>query len=148
LLGEAEGSRAWLVSQATSTPFVIASFLGSGARGVEALSVTRPVPSFFVTTRVGDQRLSVVGAQGSFLSKPQTVLSSKDAARTWASRRSVGRGGLNVFDIRSQGTRLVFKNDASGLHLTREALTVSRIAQVPDGITQGDGWNFYEVWPR
>lgn len=144
-LGEALGSRAWYESR-TGAEEMFIPFLGSSSEGVSALSVSRPVPSFFITSRTGDHQVTVVGEHGIRLAEGQIAASSTN--EVWTNRRAMREGGGTVYDVSSSAGHVAFVNDASGLHATDESITVHHWVQVPQGDVVHPGWRYYETWPR
>lgn len=146
LLGEADGRRAWLVSADAPSPREIQPFHASSSRGIAALSVTRPTPSFLISPKYGEREIVIVGQGGSSLAEATAKLPS--GVGGWLSRRAERKGGGAVYDLVSPDGRLVFVNDASGLSLTKDAISITRWAQEPEGEVVNKGWRFYESWPR
>ncbi len=145
-LGEANGRRAWLASQAEPVPAVFTPFAGSKANGISALSVTRPKPSFLVTSKFQSGQLAIIGQGGVQLAAAQSTL--KLGAQGWLNRRALAKQGGAVYDILSPDGQLVFVNDASGLHVSQKPINISHWTQIPDGENEADGWRYFETWPR
>jgi len=144
--GERGGSRAWLVSSQDGKAQLLHLFR-EPVTNINALSVTRPVPSFLVTGESGMRDIRVVGNQGNVLVSARATSAAKTGP--WTARRGVQSDGGAVYDLSSQTGHVVFINDASGLHATKGmAVTVDRWAQIPNGIPTDVGWRYVETWPR
>ncbi|MDQ7815012.1 MAG: S8 family peptidase [Patescibacteria group bacterium] len=144
-MGETEGDRAWLVAQKNPSPQSV-SGLGQGMRGLVALSVNRPVPSFLVAPAAGDGRLVVLGDGGKVLSSGNIDAPRSDGG--WIVRRSRDVSSNGVFDLSTVGEHLMFVEDATGLNLVEGEMKVSRWLQSPAGEPAEDGWRLFEIWPR
>lgn len=143
-LGEADGPMAWFVSAVSQTPKAVDLPKVASSRGMSALSVSRPVPSFLVTSKFGGS-IAIVGKNGGQLAAGQSVTTS---TRGWLDRRALSREAGSVYDILSTDSHLVFVRDAIGLRLAKTSVPVERWVQVPDGEPRPEGWRYYETWPR
>jgi len=144
-LGEADGSRAWLTS-ADNPPVKLVNLPKTAAgRGMSALSINRPAPSFLVTAKFGGA-ISIIGKDGNRLAAGQ--MSAASGSRGWINRRAISLSAGPVYDILSSDGRLVFVRDAVGLRLSKTPIPVERWVQVPDGEPRPEGWRYYEAWPR
>jgi len=143
-LGEAQGNRAWLVS-ADGEPAreVPADILASG-KGISALSVSSPVPAFFITSKFGGV-MAIVGKNGQRLAAWQVT--GQDGQAGWSSMRGLGQAG-SVYDILTADGHSVFLQDAVGLRAAESVGQIWRWVQIPEGEPQVGGLVYYETWPR
>ncbi len=142
-LGEADGRRAWIVTTSSTEAFTPLQDLL--ARGVLPLSIARPVPSFLVLSKDGPVDALILGPSGHIYASSQVSTSTMDGR---IARRAVLKGGGSVYDLGVNGANIVFVGDASGLHVATENMTVDRFLQIPTGLSVGQGWVYYETWPR
>jgi hypothetical protein len=143
-MGEAEGSRAWLAA-ADSAPAEIGQDILARGKGISALSVSSPVPSFFVISRFGGA-LAIVGDQRQNLAAWQVA--DKDGPDGWTSRRGLNARIGSVYDVSTAEGHTVFLQDALGLKAADSNQPVLRWVQVPQGEQRPGGWRYYETWPR
>ncbi len=144
-MGETSGNRAWLVSRKNPVPTQITT-LAQSMHGVVALSVSIPVPSFLVVPAVGSGRLTILGDSGKNLSNGS--IKAPTAGSRWVVHRTRDTASDAIFDLSTDGARLVFSEDASGLELTKGDVEVTSWLQSPSGEPAGEGWREFEVWPR
>lgn len=145
-LGEADGKSAWLVSADAPAPKAVDLPKAASIRGISALSVSRPAPSFLVTARFGGGAMTVIGKDGVRLASGQGIATTN--TQGWINRRAMSRTTGAVYDILSADGRMVFVRDAVGLRLAKGGVQFERWVQVPDGEPRPDGWRYFETWPR
>lgn len=145
-LGEADGHRAWLVSADAQTARRVATLDAPDTRGISAVSITRPVPSFLVNAKFGTQQVAVIGANGAQLAHGQFTLKQKTDGRVM--KRSESSSGAGAYALLTRAAQLVLTGDAVGVHPVRGPIALQPWKQIPEGELRHPGWNFYETWPR
>ena len=145
-LGEANGHRAWLVSEAAQDAREISTLEATDARGISAVSITRPVPSFLINAKFGAQQIAVIGARGVRLAHGVYALKKATDGRTM--KRTESQGGAGAYALLTRAAQLVLTGDAVGVHPSRGTISLKPWKQIPEGERRQKGWNFYETWPR
>ena len=145
-LGERGGQRAWLISSSTGKPQQITPFKTADQKGVVALAVKRPTPSFLVTTMTGTRELRVIGTGGESL--VDAKVNSLAKSGTLSVRRASRVGGGELYDLVTPKGSLVFVDDANGLHASTETYHLDRWTQIPEGQATDPGWLYVQSWPQ
>ncbi len=145
-LGEADGPRAWFVSAEAQDAQRVAALDSKDARGISALSITRPVPSFLLHSKFGPNQIAIVGARGARLAQGRFVLKQNAAGRI--AKRTESQSGSGAYALLTRVAQLVLTSDAVGVHPARGVITLKPWMQIPEGESRHVGWNFYETWPR
>lgn len=144
-LGEANGRRAWILSSTTPaqdvTPFADATI-----RGIVALSVTRPEPSFFITVLHGASQFTIIGRDGTRISNQ--LLSSKKLADNRNIRRKTRQGESDLFSLSAGATSTAFVASPNGLDHIDDPFKPGHIAESPQGELRSPEWLLYGLWPR
>lgn len=144
--GERGGSRSWLVSSVDGSSVPLTLFTTGTHRGINALSVTRPTPSFLVTSAYGDRDIRIVGKGGGTLVEARATSVSTSGA--WIGRSGARKGGGMAYELMAPGGNVVLVNDANGLSVTKESIRIDRWVQIPEGQPTETGWRVVETWPR
>ncbi len=147
LFGEANGRRAWMVSPGQTSARVFYPFSATGTSGISVVSMTKPVPSFFIGTAKGGSVVSVIG------NGPRKLYGSNVASfGTSATFRTIRRGERNgdsaIFQIQSDAKTVTFAITSGGIAESAKPLSVTRWTQIPSGEQREAGWWFYQLWPR
>ncbi len=144
--GEADGSRAWYISAEAQTARVVPTLDSKDARGISALTISRPVPAFLLNSKFGAQQIVIIGAKGAQLAKGGFTLKQNTSGRIL--KRTELQNGVSAYGLFSRIAQLVLTGDAVGVHPMRGAMTLKPWMQIPEGESRHSGWNFYESWPR
>lgn len=145
-LGEADGRRAWLLLPLTLKTTEVDPFTTTTARGIAALTMTRPIPAFLAMTTKGDAMIAAIGRNGERLDIGSTIKNT--STNGWIPRRADRAGLPSVFQAAGTKKNITYIGDATGVHEAKTPPAVARWAQTPLGEARHAGWRSYDLWPR
>ncbi len=145
LLYETGGSRAWMISVIHSSPLPVAPF-SKPAKGLSAVSISRPAAGFLVASRSSDQQVAIVGRGGLALARGPASKPNKKALG-WNLKRAARQGGGSAYVLGATTGDVMLVNDGSGLS-PREVTDITNWTQASSGIPLNRGWLMYDSWPR